>query len=81
MYYKYENKSRNESRFLIRLRGKSYGIRSIKQRIQSEREKDNIRQADVRILYFSESSQVTTRPSFEIKSISTLGEIAKFKRG
>jgi hypothetical protein len=78
MYLQFENRSRNEHRFLVKLCNKSYGIKSRKQRIESDREKDSTRETHIRIHSF-ESMQVVARLSFEIKSFSTLGEMARFK--
>ena len=64
--------------FLARLCNKTYGIKSRKQRIQSDREKDSSRDANVRIHSIESSQIVVISRSFENR-FSTLGEIARFK--
>jgi hypothetical protein len=64
--------------FLVRLSNKTYGIKSHKQRIEQDRERDTRQdERDVCTVTASVSYTVNSR-SFTGTKISTLGEIAKF---
>lgn len=67
--------------FLAKLCNKTYGIRSRKQRIESDRERDSAHDSYVRIqsVQSSQSSQVITRSSSENRPFYTLGEMARYK--
>lgn len=79
-------KFNGKSRFLAKLCNKSHGIKSHKQRIESDREREAY--IGLRSLYgpiqmsmrsFNAPIQMSTRSLSEIKRFSTLGEIARFK--
>lgn len=53
-YFQFENRSRNEHRFLVRLSNKTFGIKSHQQRINSDRDKEIER--DIRIATSSNSA-------------------------
>jgi hypothetical protein len=67
-----------KGRFLAKLCNKTYGIKSRKQRIESDRERDSVRDSGTRI-HSVESSKVAVISRSIEKRFATLGEIARLK--
>jgi hypothetical protein len=65
MYLKYENKSRNESRFLVRLRHKTCGVKSRIQCIEIDRKQETDR--DIRAAFYSVTQFLKDSETYETR--------------